>query len=242
MAEEQEDQQAEETEGEKLLAGKFKTPEELEQSYTALEQKLGEQGEEVGNLRKQTQFLTEQLESGKQAAQDEGGEVGEDYNAKLQDIQNQIEEGDLSISEGLAKTSEITAAMAADQAMTKFQETQQQQTVEASRQKFSEENPDFFELQQKGALDKVKSQYPGLHDDFSAYFQLKADQQAQQAYERGKQEMAKIAEGDKGTQKVLPGEGSDPQMQEIGDNKKPLGEADFKESMLSKLKSYRKGG
>jgi len=228
--------------GEKLLAGKFKTPEEMEQGYTNLEQKLGEQGEEVSTLRKQTQYLTEQLESGKQAAQEEGGQAGEDYNAKLQDIQNQIEEGELSVSEGLAKTSEITAAMATDQAMTKFHETQQQQAVEASKQKFAEDNPDFFELQKQGELEKVKSQYPGLHDDFSAYFQLKANQEAQAAYERGKQEMAKIAEGDKGTQKVLPGEGSDPQMQEIGDNKKPAGESDMKESMLNKLKSYRKGG
>lgn len=237
------EENAGEGEGEnKLLAGKFNTPEELEQSYTELEQKLGEQGEEVGNLRKQTQYLTEQLEAGKETAQDDGSDAGEDYNAQLQDIQNKIEEGELSISEGLAKTSEITAAMATDQAMNKFQETQQQQTVEASRQKFAEQNPDFFELQKKGALDAVKNEYPGLHDDFSAYFQLKANQGAEAAYEKGKQEMAKIAEGDEGTKKVLPGEGSDPQMKQIGDDKKTPGESDMKESMLNKLQAYRKGG
>jgi len=231
----------EEQEEEKLYAGKFKSPEEMEQSYSSLEQKLGEQGEELGSLRKQTQYLTDQLEAGKQAADEQQSAVGDDYSARLQDIQDKIEEGEISISEGLAKTSEITAAMATDQAMTKFQQTQEQQLVEQSRNKFAENNPDFFKAQESGVLENIKKELPGLHDDFSAYYEYKARQAADEAYERGKQEMAKIAEGDDRTQKVLPGEGSsDPQMQEIG-NDKPTTEAEHKESMLNALKKFRGG-
>ena len=60
-----EPQPAAEPSGEpKLLAGKFESPEKLEEAYTALEAKLGTQGSEIGQLRRQQQEfdqLREQL-------------------------------------------------------------------------------------------------------------------------------------------------------------------------------------
>ena len=60
----------------KLLAGKFESPEKLEEAYTALEAKLGTQGSEIGELRRQQQefnSLREQLiEASQQPAPEPG--------------------------------------------------------------------------------------------------------------------------------------------------------------------------
>jgi len=49
-----------------LLAGKFKTPDELEQAYTELESRLGEQGSELGQYR---QWFQQQQQAQQQQAQ-----------------------------------------------------------------------------------------------------------------------------------------------------------------------------
>lgn len=46
---------------EKLYAGKYKTEEELERAYTELQSRLGEQGSELGELRKTLDTLNERL-------------------------------------------------------------------------------------------------------------------------------------------------------------------------------------
>lgn len=46
---------------EELILGKFKTPDEVVKSYPELEKKLGEQGQEIGKLRKQEELRRQQL-------------------------------------------------------------------------------------------------------------------------------------------------------------------------------------
>ncbi len=46
---------------EPLLAGKFKSPQDMERSYLELERKMSEQGQELGTLRQQAQQLPQQL-------------------------------------------------------------------------------------------------------------------------------------------------------------------------------------
>lgn len=60
-AEEAERRQAEQAEQERLWAGKYRTPEELERAWHEREQLLGRQGNELGELRRQMADLAEAL-------------------------------------------------------------------------------------------------------------------------------------------------------------------------------------
>lgn len=220
-AEESEEQPEEEpkaeTKEEKLLAGKFKTAEDLEKSYSELEKKMGEQGNKLGEYEKEKSVLMRQLEQmqekTREAAPEDTGKA-EDLNAKLQEISRAVEEGEISISEGMVQTASITSQMAQENTLKSVEERAQQETLATSQAKFAEENADFFETQQSGELEAIKQQYPGFHDDVSAYFAKKAmDSQSalesaveaarNEGFEAGKAEMAKLADGDKNTRKVL---------------------------------------
>jgi len=48
--------------GQKLWAGKYQTPEDLERSYEELQRKLGEQGQQLGTLQQQYQQLLAYLQ------------------------------------------------------------------------------------------------------------------------------------------------------------------------------------
>lgn len=237
MAEEGKENQG--TEGEELLAGRFKSTEDLEKGYTELESKLGQQGEELGSSRKQVDTLVEQLESMKPP---EKTNEGQDASTKLDSLIEQARGGEIDLADAILEASKYSSEMGAERAINQFQELQEQQQVEASKTKFEEDNPGFTEFVEAGEAEKVKSAYPGLHDNFSAWFQYKADLAAQEAYEKGKNEGMEVAQGDKATGNVLPGEGSDHQMQQLGEGNKPLSEKEFIDGMKQALDSYRKGG
>jgi len=234
----------------KVYAGKFKTTEDLEKSYSELETKLGKQGNELGNVQKQNSVLTNQLEQvQRQPAPKE--ETPTDFEAQLADITNQVEEGDLSISEGMIKTAQITSQMATTNAVDGVRQAQEQQVVEGSRAQFSEQNPDFFEMQSSGVLEEIKSQLPGFHDDVSAFFAYKEQQTKAtfetaleeaktSGFEAGKAEMAKIADGANNTQKVLQTPGGE-SAKNIGRSTGPLKGSELKASGLAALQKSRGG-
>lgn len=211
------DQPKEEPKKEKLYAGKFKSPDDLEKSYSELEKMQGEQGNELGSLRKEKEFLMNQLEQMQAQAQKAAPanvDKAADIQAQLAEISKQVEEGDLSIGEGMIRSAQISAQMAQDNTMQSVQAMQQQQVIDASKRSFAEQNPDFFEMQRSGALEDVKNSLPGFHDDVSAYYAKKAaDSQSAfeaavaaakaEGIELGKAEGMKLATGDKNTQKVL---------------------------------------
>lgn len=238
---------------EKVYAGKFKSPEDLEKSYAELEKKLGEQGSRLGETEKEKNILLGQLEQlqgqNKQAAPENRDEAA-DLNAQLQDITNKIEEGDLSIAEGMMQTAKITAQMAQMATVNDIQQQQQKQTVESSKRTFAEKNPDFFDLQQSGELEAIKNELPGFHDDVSAYYAKKAmDTQTameqaieaakKEGFEQGKAEMAKLADGDQNTSKVLQSGGKT--AQEIGRKKGPMKQTELRQSGLAALERARGG-
>lgn len=243
----------EEPKEEKVYAGKFKNPEDLEKSYTELEKKLGEQGSKLGETEKEKNILLaqmEQLQSQNKQVAPENQDEAEDLNAQLQDITNKIEEGDLSIAEGMMQTAKITAQMAQMATVNDIQQQQQKQTVESSKKTFADQNPDFFDLQQSGELEAIKNELPGFHDDVSAYYAKKAmDTQTameqaieaakKEGFEQGKAEMAKLADGDKNTSKVLQSGGKT--AQEIGRKKGPLKQTEMRQSGLAALERARGG-
>lgn len=209
--------EAETKEEAKLYAGKFKSPEDLEKSYSELERMKGEQGSEIGNLRKEKEFLMsqiQQMQTQNKQAPAEDTDKAADIQAQLAEISQLVEDGEMTIGEGMVKSAQISAQMAQENALQGVQAMQQQQALDNSKQSFAEQNPDFFELQQSGALEEVKNSLPGFHDDVSAYYAKKATdtQTAMEAavaaakaegMELGKAEGMKLATGDKNTQKVL---------------------------------------
>ena len=215
-------------------AGKFESPDELASAYSELEKKLGEQGQELGTQRAMNQTLLQQLQQGQGQAKTPPTEPEAeaiDYDAQMQELMNAVEEGDLSIGEALMKSAQLSAQIAERNALSKYEEINNQRTLQQTQQHFLEANPDFLALQQTGALDSVKKQFPGLHDDFSAYYALKADHAAQQAAQ--KQETARIAQGDVRTEKVLQKPGT--QAKNIGKKQGKMSDHDIKQSMLAQL-------
>lgn len=233
----------------KLLAGKFNNEADLEKGYTELVTKLGDQGNKLGESEKERSILLTQMEQ-LQKAPAPKEDTPTDFDTQLQDITKKVEEGELSISEGMLQTAQVTSQMATTNAVSGVKQAQEQQVVEDARQTFSADNPDFFEMQQSGALDEVKGQYAGLHDDFSAYYHKKAmDTEANSAaaveaakaegFEAGKAEMAKIAEGSNDTKKVLQAPGGE--AQKIGRTTGPLKGNEMRDSGLAALKKARSG-
>lgn len=216
-----------------------------ETRYKNLEKKLGEQGNEMGQLKKQNQELVQQLEQMKSGDQDKakGEQQAPGYEDKMNQIYKQLDDGDISVEEALrqsnALTKQMTEANVEKAASQKVQEALEQKDQEAMVNKFFEDHPDFQQLKESGVLDQEKQSMPGFHDDFSAYFAHKARTAADEAYKKGKEEMQGLAEGDANTEKVLQKPGSTMRNQ----NPEPLtDEGDIKQSMLQRLQEARKTG
>jgi hypothetical protein len=215
-------------------AGKFESPEELASAYSELEKKLGEQGQELGTQREMARTLMEQLQQTSGQAKTPPTEPEAeaiDYDAQMQELMSAVEEGDLSIGEALMKSSQLSAQMAERNALSKYDEISRQKALQQTQQQFYQANPDFEQVQASGALEAIKGELPGLHDDFSAYYAYKAQQAAQQAAQ--KQETARIAEGDVRTEKVLQKPGT--QAKNIGKKQGKMSDYDLKQSMLARL-------
>jgi len=222
-------------EPQELIAGKFKSQDDLVNAYSHLEKKLGEQSSEVGDLRKQTQILTEQLS--KSAPQEKARpEPTTDYEKELSTIYKALEDGDFSVEEALQKSNALTAQMVEagtlSKAEARMQEILQSRDAQTVQGQFHKENPDFKELQQNGKLEEIKQTNP-MHDDFSAYYAYKANI----AKEEGRIQAQQLAAEETKTSKVLskPGE----MIRRKNKSNKPPTETELRESMLSALKKAR---
>lgn len=196
---------------EQLLLGKFKSPDDLAKAYAELEKRFGQQSGEVGELRKQQQILFGQLE-GKggqqgQASQQAQTPAQPDYDAQLMDIQQKVDDGELSIAEALKLSSDISANKAATLAAQQMQKLQQQQQAQQVQTQWLEQNPDYTEFVGSPDHASIMKSNP-LHDDFSAYHAWKAQRAATEAYEKGKAEVQNLAQGAEAGRKVLAGQGA----------------------------------
>jgi anti-sigma28 factor (negative regulator of flagellin synthesis) len=232
----QEEVAAQPDNGEQLILGKFKSSDDLAKSYTELEKKLGEQGA-------RTKHLTDLLLQSQKSAKPEPAVQGPTYEQQIGEIQQRIENGEISVSEGVVMSNNLTAEYAAKRATERMDKTLREREVQKERESFLESNPDFEELRQSGVLDKVKRNMPNLHDDFSAYYALKAEQNRlaveaarKQGIELGKTEAARIAEGDRRTKKVLQKPGVS--AAEIGRPEGKANPSDIKKSMLEALMTH----
>ena len=230
----------------KLLLGKFKTQEDLASAYKDLEGKLGQQGTEVGNLRKQVELASQML-SNQQTPQ------GKNTNDRVAEIDSQlklIEErgnaGDLTTGEAATQAAQLAAEKATIQSTRQFQQILKQNKAEEIQTNFIKNNPDFKQLQQDGTLDQIKAENP-LHDNFSAYMEYKgrkvaSDAQAktEEAYKKGLAEGTKLKEGIQPTTKVLSKPGGN--IRQVNQQPVQLKGQELTNSMLDTLRKFRGQG
>jgi len=207
--------------------GKFKTAEELEKAYTDLENKLGTQGKELGNLRKSHALITDELTRHKSATEKATAkkEPETDYEAQLNDIYTKLEGGDISVLEAIKLSNKLTAEMTMAQSMAmankRTQELLSDKDAEAAEKQFLKDNPDYEELVASGRLQPFIDKNPLLVDETIAYFQYKAEER----FEAGKAEAERIAKGTENANKVLKTPGS--QEQRTPTRQKPLTDAEL---------------
>ncbi len=223
-----------------LILGKFKSVEDLAKSYQELESMAGRQSSEVGDLRRQMDMIQQQLAAGADKGKAESKEAAEpDFDTQLKEIEEQVESGDLSWSQAIRMSAEITAKRTAAEAQKAFQQYDQQKQIQSQQDKFLQDHPDFLEAQKNGTLQQYKQTNP-FHDDFSAYWHWKADTQAaekealaKEAFEKGKQEVSQLAKGSEAAKKVLAKPGSD--IRKTQATGKRLSPHEIKQSMLSRI-------
>lgn len=214
----------------------YESPEALADAYQNLESKLGEQGNELGTERAAKNAALAEID-GLKATAAETAKASQpsaegDYESQLADIYKQLDAGDMSVEEAMQKSNTLTAEMAAQKAVQEatqgFESTLQDRDAKGIQDQFLKDHPDFAELRDSGKLEPIKGQSP-MHDDFSAYFALKATT----AKEEGKTEAAKLAAGDEATKTVLtkPGES----IQQENKPQTPLSDMEAEESMLKAM-------
>lgn len=246
MSEETTESKPEEETEDKLYLGKFKTPEDMESAYSSLESKFGEQGNEIGALKAERNFLMNQAN---QPAPKE--DKLPDYDIELEEIAKQMDEGDISRGEGMKLYGDIQAKKSAAATAVSLQMQQDQNIIDASRSNFLGQHEDFESVRNSGSLERIKDELPGFHDDVSAFYEYKARESASayqaeletaktESFEAGKAEMAKVAGGAQDTQKVLQTPGGE-SAKEIGRENVPKTKLELEESGLTALRKAREG-
>lgn len=177
-----------------LILGKYKSAEDLAKAHTELEGRLGSQGQELGALRNEVaQHRAAQAEAEKGKRQKQ--EPVTDYDAKLNEIYEKVETGDISVGEALkqsnALTAEMTMATAVQQANKATQDILIDKDAESAEKEWHKTYPDYAEVVASGQLQPYIDKNPILIDETVAYFQYKADQR----FEDGKAEAERIAKG-----------------------------------------------
>lgn len=149
--------------------------------FQALIAKNKELESTLNELKRQQQ----QSGGGSQAGGKESGPP--DADQVMAEIARQLEEGEISVSEALAKQKQaLETGMTA-----KFQQMLDAKSREVDarqlEQSFLKENPDFVELRDSGELQSLIEANP-LHDNISAYYAYKAEKAAREASEKAVKE------------------------------------------------------
>jgi len=191
----------------------FKSVDELAKGYAALHQKLGEQGNELGQYKKHTETLAQTLQAVAQQRQQAAPEAPvNDYAKERASVQKEIKNldplGD-KYQENLAGlVDRLTSITAMDQhektlnaAKSVFQKELEERDVRSTQKQFFDQHPDFNtpEMQSK-IREYMANDQTGMHDPFSAYFQIQADTLglAKQQTEQENAELKKLVELNKG--------------------------------------------
>lgn len=214
----------------RTYAGKFKSPEELEASYTELQRKLGSQGQELASVRQEYDGLRSQLETKAPATPEKS------VDQRIQEVAKAYENGDLTFEQQQAQI----ATLIREDAEAKFTQREQALTEslrneftralsERDQQKvikdFHDKNPEFQPLVESGKLDEIKASNP-LHDDYSAFLAYQNQQLQEQI------NTMKLESGKEPAKKTLDDAGYTASKEQ---NKPKLSGRDLEQSMLKSI-------
>jgi hypothetical protein len=238
---------------EELLAGKFKTTEDLAEGYKNSEELRGRQGNELGEtraenaaLKAQIQLLTDQMRA-PAVAEQPAEEL--DYQAQKRELRRMRDAGEMGIDEYEDARDDLAAQMGADTAMLQVREAQVEANTEALMNQFIADNPDFLEYQKSGVLDEFMESNPLYRGDpIGAYPWVKAaaertDYEAKMAYieqvaaEKGRAEAERIAAGAANATQVLPSSGAT--IREVNTPAKPMTRTQRTASMMDAIERSR---
>lgn len=221
-----------------LLAGKFKTPADMERAYLENEKLLGKHSNELGELRGKNAAYEQMLAGRSQETPKSTGDTTTDPNSVIGALAKQYESGDITFEKALMEYSGLTAKQMAAMAQEKLtalrdEMTQNLQNALAERdmqkrvQDFNDKHKDYKEVLASGVLDGIKKENP-LHDDFSAYWAYKA----QEAQKIAADEAERVRKGSDTASKVLTKPGTSIQQTT---KTRTADKAKLRESMMARL-------
>ena len=202
--------------------GTWKTREAAEEGLANLQKLLDSQGNELGLLRKQTEFFQKQIEGmGNQPKpENKENQKGPDYAQEMQAIQKQMDELDpdepdyqQELGKLIVKSNRLAAEKAKQDALnaaqSEFKKILDERDIQATQKEFYREHPDFNEPEMQMRIqERIATDPTGMADPLSAYWEIKAQDAAnekamleEQAAEM--QRLLNLKQGEENTGKVV---------------------------------------
>jgi len=189
------------------------TPDPMADKLTKLEEQLahaqkaiGKQSSEVASARE----ARKELEALKASMAPKGPTIEE----QIDQISEQMENGDLGLREGNRAIAQLSAQLGKQSALSEFQQQRQQEETGKIHKGFLDKNPDYLALREAGAFQPYLDADP-LADEYVAYHQLKADEKIkaleaeyQAKIIEAKEQGAKLGAGANNAGKVLGKDGA----------------------------------
>lgn len=201
----------------------------LEKELENLKKVIGRQGQELGELRKQSQSKEEPAAEA-------------NYDSLEAEIADKLDAGEIGLSQALKEISQLASKRGADEAARMFRDAQSEEKSKEAVKKFRSQNPDFDEVKESGVLDEIMAENP-LHDPLSAYLEYKNQQMASTMEERiaaataaAKKEGAQAAAQSTNASKVLGKKGDNVRNTQP---KSYASQAERKAGMVERLRAMR---
>jgi len=131
----------------------------------------GRQAQEIGDLRDQLRTLSDQVNSQKRGTQTQEEEPTAE--AKIKELASAFEKGTMPFEQVLLGAFQLGSDASRQAAAQEYDTRQQNDRFSQSRDSYLQQNPDFMDMLNSGALDEIRNGAPGVHNDVSAYERAK---------------------------------------------------------------------
>lgn len=248
--------------GEETYLGDWKTKEEAEKGFASMKELLDRQGNELGLLRKQTDFFQQQLQaltSQQQSAASGGKEEKSskaqmpDYSkeiAKVQEQMAQLDPDEPDYAANFAKLHQKSLDLVAQQArqealnaaQTEFKKVLDERDIQTMHEKFYRDNPDFNTPEMQMRIQEyLAKDTTGMSDPMVAYREIQrddalAEKARLQAELEEKERLLALKKGEDITETVVT-KGQSPSGQQT--KKSKVTGADLDKGMLEALRKVK---
>jgi hypothetical protein len=233
-----EEQATEQTQTEKSSDPDWKT------QYEELRQAYGRMGNELGSTRqKMAEMEAAIAKQGSPAKENKTSSEANDFDAQMAKIYKDVDDGEITMGEGLAKVAKLTQKHTLDQANQQFQQFSQEKDAAQAVREFRKANPTFDQVRQTPEFRSLQENNPLLAgDDFSTFLEFQRLQATTQAntYQQQIADLTKrleLAEGAKATAKVVSKPGSGMQAGATPPPKRDGGNIDEAMAVIARLRN-----